>query len=197
MREAKMSIFRRVWNLFSRSRVDRGIEAELQSHIEMRIADNLAAGMSQEEARRNALLKFGNLTVMRERVTDADAALALDSVWADIRYALRQLRRSPGFSVTSIVILALGIGASTAIFSAVKPILLDPLPYPHASRIMMLWEMRRDGAAMDVTYGTFHGLEERSRTFEAMAVMKLWQPAMTGADQPERFEGQRVSADYF
>ena len=192
-----MSIFRRVWNLFSRSRVDREIEAELQSHIQMRIEDNLAAGMSQEEARRNAMLKFGNLTVMRERVAGADAALALDSVWADIRYALRQLHRSPGFAVTSIVILALGIGASTAIFSAVKPILLDPLPYPHASRIMMLWEMRSDGAPMDVTYGTFHGLEERSRTFEAMAVMKPWQPAMTTADQPERFEGQRVSADYF
>jgi hypothetical protein len=84
MHEAIMTIFRRVWKLFFRSRVEREIEAELQSHIEMRIEDNLAAGMSQEEARRDALLKFGNPTVMRERVTHVDAALALDSVWVDI-----------------------------------------------------------------------------------------------------------------
>ena len=192
-----MSIFRRVSNLFSRSQIESEIEAELRVHLEMRTEDNMAAGMAEPEARRDALLKFGNPTVMRERVTGADAALTLDSFWADIRFALRQLRRSPGFAVTSIIILAVGIGASTAIFSAVKPILLDPLPYPHAGRVTMLWEMRRDGSPMNPTFGTFHGLQERSRSFEAMAAMKPWQPALTGTGQPERLEGQRVTADYF
>jgi putative ABC transport system permease protein len=196
-----VSTLRRISNLFHRSKIDREIEAELQAHLEMRIEDNIAAGMLKEAARRDALLNFGNPTVMRERVTGADAALALDSIWADIRYAFRQLRRGPAYAVTSILILALGIGAGTAIFSALKPILLDPLPYPHAGRIMMLWEMRRDGGPMDVTFGTFHGLEERTRSFAAMAVMKPWQPAMTGAGRPdqfpERFEGQQVSAGYF
>src|SRR6201999_2113888 len=112
-------------------------------------------------------------------------------------YALRQMRRSPGFVVTSILILALGIGASTAIFSAVNPILFEPLPYPHASRLMMIWEMHGDGAPQPVTFGTFHGLQERGSTFDAIAVMKPWQPAMAGTGQPERFEGQRVSADFF
>ncbi len=192
-----MSIFRRVSNLLFRSKVEREIEAELRSHLDMRTEDNIAAGMTEAQARRDALLKFGNPTVVQERVTGADAALALDSIWADIRFALRQLRRSPGFAVTSIIILALGIGASTAIFSAVKPILLDPLPYPHAGRVTMLWEMRRDGSPMNPTFGTFHGLQERSRSFEAMAAMKPWQPALTGTGQPERLEGQRVTADYF
>jgi len=129
-----MSLPRRIANLFSRSRMEREIDDELHSHIEMRIEDNRLAGMSPEEARRDALLRFGNPIVMKERVAGEDAALGLDSIWADVRFALRQLGRSPGFAWTSILILALGIGACTAIFSAVKPILLDPLPYPHASR---------------------------------------------------------------
>src|SRR5580692_3013184 len=110
---------------------------------------------------------------------------------------MRQLHRAPGFAVTSILILALGIGACTAIFSAIKPILLDPLPYPKPDRMMMVWDMRSDGTGMNVTFGTFHGVEEQNRSFEAMAVMKPWQPTMTAAEQPERFEGQSVSADYF
>jgi putative ABC transport system permease protein len=191
-----MSLSRRISNLFSRSRVEREIADELKSHIEMRVEDNVAAGMSPEEARRDAFLRFGNPTVMKERVAGADAALGLDSIWADLRYAFRQLRRSPGFACTSILIFALGIGACTAIFSAVKPILLDSLPYPHARQIMMLWERQGEGS-MAVTFGTFHGVAERSRSFDAMAVMKSWQPTIVGIDRPERFEGQRVSADYF
>jgi putative ABC transport system permease protein len=176
--------------------VEREIADELRSHIEMRVEDNVAAGMSPEEARRDAFLRFGNSTVMKERVAGADAALGLDSIWADLRYAFRQLRRSPGFACTSILIFALGIGACTAIFSAVKPILLDSLPYPHARQIMMLWERQGEGS-MAVTFGTFHGLAERSRSFDAMAVMKPWQPTIVGIDRPERFEAQRVSANYF
>ena len=192
-----MSLSRRIANLFSRSRVEREIDDELHAHIEMRMEDNLAAGMSPEDARRDALLRFGNPAVMKERAAGADAALGLDSIWADVRFALRQLGRSPGFAWTSILILALGIGACTAIFSAVKPILIDPLPYPRAQKIMMIWETRGAGGPMDVTFGTFHGVAERSRSFATIAVMKPWQPTMVATDSPERFEGQRVSADYF
>ena len=78
-----------------------------------------------------------------------------------------------------------------------KPILIDPLPYPRAKKIMMIWEMRGAGRPIDVTFGTFHGVAERSRSFDSMAVMKPWQPTMVATDRPERFEGQRVSADYF
>ena len=192
-----MSLVRRIANLLIRSRVDREIDEELRSHLEMRVEDNCAAGMSREEARRDALLRFGNPVVVKEKVTGADAALGLDSFGADVRYAVRQLRRSPGFAWTSIAILALGIGACTAIFSTIKPILLDSLPYPHAKQLMMIWEMRGDSGPMGVSFGTFHGLAERSQAFTAMAVMKPWQPTIVATARPERLEGQRVSADYF
>lgn len=192
-----MSLVRRIANLMARSKVDREIEEEIQSHMEMREEDNCAAGMSRGEARRDALLRFGNPVAMKERVTEADAALGLDSFGGDVRYAFRQLRRSPGFACTSILILALGMGACTAIFSAIKPILLDSLPYPRAERIMMIWEAQGADRPMRVNFATFRGLEERSRSFTAMAVMKPWQPTMVSRDRPERFEGQRVSADYF
>src|SRR5437899_8686864 len=110
-----MPLSRRIANLFSRSKVELEIDAELRSHIEMRIEDNIAGGVSPEDAHRDVLLRFGNPAVMKERVAASDTALGLDSIWADIRYAFRQMRRSPGFATTSILILALGIGASTAI----------------------------------------------------------------------------------
>lgn len=115
----------------------------------------------------------------------------------DLRYALRQLRKSPAFTAVAVVVIALGIGATTAIFSAVNPILFKPLPYPEPGRIRMIWEMRSDGSPLDVSFGSFHGLAERNRSFQELAVMKPWQPTMTSATEPERFEGQRVSAAYF
>ena len=192
-----MSLIRRIANLRTRSKVDREIEEEIHAHMQMREEDNRAAGMSPREARRDALLRFGNPVVTRERVAEADAALGLDSFRADVRYAFRQLRRSPGFACTAILILALGIGACTAIFSAIKPILLDSLPYPQAARIMMIWEGNGSDRPAPVTFGTFHGLAERSHSFAALAVMKPWQPTLIARDRPERFEGQRVSAEYF
>ena len=192
-----MSLVRRIVNLRRHSKVNREIEEEIHAHMQMREEDNRAAGMSPHEARRDALLRFGNPVVTRERVAEADAALGLDSFGADVRYAFRQLRRSPGFACTAILILALGIGACTAIFSAIKPILLDSLPYPQAARIMMIWEGSGSGRPSPVTFGTFHGLAERSHSFAALAVMKPWQPTLIARDRPERFEGQRVSADYF
>jgi putative ABC transport system permease protein len=192
-----MALLQRITDLFRRSQIDREIEDELNVHLAMRTEDNLAAGMSSSAARREAKLRFGNPAATKEKIASADAALGLASLGYDLRFALRQLRKSPGFTAPSVLILGIAIGACTTIFSAVKPILLDPLPYPHPSRVMMLWEMLRSGATIDVTFGTFRGLTERSHSFDAIAVMKPWQPAMTAAGQPERFEGQRVSSSYF
>jgi hypothetical protein len=88
-----MSLVRRIANLMARSKVDREIEEEIRSHMEMRVEDNFAAGMSSREARRDALLRFGNPVAMKERFAGADAALGLESFGADVRYAFRQLRR--------------------------------------------------------------------------------------------------------
>lgn len=106
----------------------------------------------------------------------------------DLRFAVRQVRNNPGFAATSVLILGLGIGACTAIFSAVKPILFEPLPYPHAGRIMMIWDIY-EGERSEVTFHTFREMAERNRSFEALAVMEAWRPALTGPEQPERLSG--------
>jgi predicted permease len=133
-----MSIFGRISNLFSRSSLDREIESELQSHIEMRIEDNLAQGMSPEHARRDALARFGNPTATKEHVVFADAAVVLDSVWDDTRYAFRQLRKSPGFATTTVLTLAIGIGANLAIFQLLYGVLFAHLPVQQAAELYSL-----------------------------------------------------------
>ncbi len=120
-----------------------------------------------------------------------------DEMFQDVRYGLRTLSKNPGFTVVAVFTLALGIGASTAIFSAVNPILFEPLPYPHADRIAMILEMNADGTHNPGTFGMYRGLAERNQSFEAIAAVKSWLPTMTGDGQPERLEGQQVSASYF
>jgi putative ABC transport system permease protein len=121
----------------------------------------------------------------------------MNSLLQDLGYAARQLRKNPGFACTAILILGLGIGASTAIFSAVNPILFEPLPYPHASRIMMMSYIADDGSRNAQTFHTYREVAERNHSFETLAVADAWQPTLTGSDRPERLDGQKVSADYF
>ena len=118
------------------------------------------------------------------------------SLIVDLQYARRQMVKSPGFAAVAILTLALGIGASTAIFSAVNPILFEPLPYPHPGRILTIWNIYQ-GARSEMAFGTYRELLQRSRSFEALAVFEPWQPALTGGAEPERLNGQNVSATYF
>jgi putative ABC transport system permease protein len=120
----------------------------------------------------------------------------MNVLFQDVRYVLRQLRKSPGFTIICVLTLALGIGASTAIFSAVNPVLFEPLPYPHPDRLVMIWNTYQ-GARTEIAFGTYRELVERSRSFETMAAFQPWQPAMTGDAQPERLDGQRASASFF
>ena len=115
----------------------------------------------------------------------------------DLKYALRMLIKAPVFAVIAILTLALGIGANTAIFSAVNPTLFESLPYPHADRVVTLLELHGDGSRGAGTFGIYQGLSERQHSLAAMAVFKPWRPTLTGPNEPERFEGQRVSASFF
>src|SRR5262249_7990280 len=121
----------------------------------------------------------------------------LETLGQDVRFAMRQSVKNPGFTLTAVMVLALGIGAGTAIFSVVNPILFRPLPFPQINRVRKLWERQGQGLRMYVTSGTFAGLHERSRSFEAIAVSKPWQTAMIGSGEPVRLEGQQVSAQFF
>ncbi len=121
----------------------------------------------------------------------------MQTLWQDLRYGARMLLKQPGFTLIAVLTLALGIGASTAIFSAVNPILFESLPYPHADRLAVVWEERKDGGRIESTFGAYRAFVERSHSFDSLAVMKAWQPTLLGETQPERLEGQRVSASYF
>jgi putative ABC transport system permease protein len=176
---------------------DRDVVDEVQDYLEQATAAHLARGLSPDDARRAARQEFGSVTSAIQQVREYGWEHAVDTFWADLRYAAHRLRTAPAFTAITVLTLALGIGATTAIFSALKPILLEPLPYPEAHRITMIWEVRRDGLRADGTYGMYRGLVERARSFEEIAVFKPWQPTLTGRDQPERFDGQRVSASYF
>ncbi|HEV2214060.1 MAG TPA: ABC transporter permease, partial [Terracidiphilus sp.] len=130
-----MGAIRRLANLFRRSQMNREIEAEFESHIALREEANRASGMSAEEARRDAVLQFGNPASMRERVTAADSALGLDELGRDLRHAFRRLCHAPGFALTAIVTLALGVGANVVVFGVLNAALFKPLGVPGGSRL--------------------------------------------------------------
>ena len=169
---------------------------EIQHYFEEATAVWKSRGLSAEDAKRAARLELGNMTVAQEQVCSDGWENVIRTFSSDIRFAGRQLRNHPGFTIVGILTLALGIGASTAIFSAVNPILFEPLPYPQPSRILMIWSTFQ-GARSEVAFGTYRELAERGRSFDAMAIFEPWQPAITGGAQPERLEGQSVSAGFF
>ena len=170
---------------------------EAQFFLDQLVAAHVARGMSRDDAMRAARLELGGLTQVREEMRSYGWENVVDSTWSDLRHALRRLRAAPGFTLIAVLTLSLGIGATTAIFSAVSPILFEPLPYPESKRIAMIWEIGSDGARGEGTFGLYRAFAERSRSFAALAAIRSWQPTLTGSDRPERLNGQRVSASYF
>jgi predicted permease len=137
------------------------------------------------------------MTNVREQVRGYGWENVIGVILTDARIAMRRLRSNAGFAVVAIVTLTLGIGASTAIFSVVNAILFESLPYPQAKRLVTLRDQGVDGAPLAIAFGTYREIVARTRSFDALAVARSWQPTITGPAQPERFDGQRVSASYF
>jgi hypothetical protein len=194
-----MSLVRRISNLFTRSKVRQEIDAELESHIAMRTEDNIASGMPPEEAQRDARLRFGNSTVVKERVTAADAALALDSIRQDIQYGIHGLLKSPGFTITATLTLALGIGINSSLYSLASGILRRP-PIHEADRVGMI-------VGTDTSYDEDHGplsvpeflfMREQAQSFSEMAAGDSSRTFnLTESGEPERLRAFQVSPNYF
>jgi predicted permease len=190
-------IRRGVAALFSPARVDADMDNEIRDFVQGRTRELERENLSYEEAFRRATVEIGSITATREHVRASGWEHGVDTLLSDARYALRRLRRDPGFTVVAALTLALGIGAATAIFSAVNPILFRALPYPGAERIVSISDRAQSGAPAEPTYGTFEELASRSRSFETLSAADLWRPSLTGTDEAERLQGQRVSASYF
>jgi putative ABC transport system permease protein len=182
--------------LVRRAKRNQEADEELRHYFEEATAAWRARGLSAKDAIREARREFGSMATLEEQVRSYGWENAVRTIFSDLRFASRQLRNHPGFAVVGILTLAIGVGASTAIFSAINPILFKPLPYPHPGRILMIWSTYQ-GARSEVSFGTYRELAQRSHTFDTVAIFEPWQPAMTGGNLPERLEGQSVSAGFF
>jgi putative ABC transport system permease protein len=196
-----MSLWRQVRRgvgvLLHREAADRELAEEVADYYQRAETDLAAGGLTADEAHRAVRRELGEAASVREAVRSYGWENVAESGWSDLRHAARRLRRSPGFTAIGVLTLALGIGASTAIFSVAYPILFAPLPYPHGERVVMLSDVGSEGEPQDVTYGTYIELAQRSRSFDALAVADRWQPTLTGRAEPQRLAGDRVSAGYF
>ncbi|HYU16287.1 MAG TPA: permease prefix domain 1-containing protein, partial [Candidatus Acidoferrum sp.] len=151
-----------------RRRAERELDDELRAHLELEIEGNLAAGMSPEEARRTARRKLGNLGIARQDVRAVWELRAVETTWMDLRHAARVLRARPGYTVAAVVSLALGIGVCTAVWTVVDRVLIRPLPYPAADRIVELREVSAKGSRMRFGELNVRDVRERSAAFESL-----------------------------
>jgi predicted permease len=191
-----MGLWSRLRNLGRRTAVDAEIAEELRSHIEMAVEDGMGAGLSEAGARRAARLKFGNPVTLRETTMSADAALSLDAVWRDIRFALRQLRRSPGFATTAIVTLALGIGANIVVFGVLKAVILHPLNIADPESVYQIYH--KEWMSGGPSYPAFEDFRRRNTTFAGMAAVYGLSSVGLGWNNTVReVSGYDVTVNYF
>ena len=180
-----------------KGRLDRELDAEVLAHLELAERDALAAGLSPEEARRAARQRFGGVEQMKEDHRDQRGVRWLENLFQDFRYGLTSLRRDRLFAVVAIGVLALGIGANTAMFSLVDAVLFKPLPFPHPDRIVWVWEAPDRASRNQTTARRFVEWKQRSRSFAALSAQAETRATIMVAGQATRLPGASVSADYF
>ena len=153
----------RLLALFRKRRLDGELEGEILAHLEMAELDAIAAGLSPEEARREARRGFGGIEQMKEDHRDQRSVRWVENLLRDVRYGMASLARDPGFAAVTIGLLALGIGANTAMFSIVDAVLLKPLPFPEPERMVRVWETPTPGRAQRHHHAHFSRLEAAGR----------------------------------
>jgi predicted permease len=184
--------------LLGREAILRDIDEELRLHIEMETESNVRRGMSHSEAKRAALLSFGNYDGARDAAYGVRGGGLMETLLQDIRYGARVLARHKGFTAVAVITLALGIGANTAIFSVVNELLLRPLPYRDAERVVMLWEVTPEGRHQNTTSRkNFLAWREQSKSFETIAAFSDQRANLTGAGDPEEVSTQMASSGLF
>jgi len=189
-------LFFRLRSVFRRETVESEMEEELRFHSEQQIGKYLKTGMSRDEARRRVRMDFGGLEQVKEECRDARGVALVETVAQDLRYGWRTLLKSPGFAAAALFTLALGIGANTAIFSVVYGLLLQPLPFRDAARLVLLHETTPKVGEVSVSYPNFQDWRAQSHTFSEMAAVTNVGFNMAGASQPENIGGLAVSPNF-
>jgi putative ABC transport system permease protein len=196
-----MSLWRQVRRglavLLHRDAADRELTDEMDHFVDQATAAHVARGLPPEDARRAARVELGSAAAVRQEVRGVGWETMVEATLADIRFALRGLWGAPGFTTVTLLTLALGIGATTAILSVVTPILFRPLSYPRPDRLVAVVEAYAGGGRTAGTFALFRAFADQGHSFEALAVIRAWQPTLTGGDRPERLQGERVSAAFF
>jgi len=192
----------RLKSLFRRNKVESELAEELHAHIERETEKLLKVGMSREDAHRRARLLFGGFDKVNEECREARGVYLLETLLQDLRYAARTLRKNPGFTAVVVLTLALGIGASTTVFSIVNTVLLNPLPYPAVEQIVFPWRLAPRGLQLgynEIPWGRTEFLlfSKELKTFQSLGAFKSDSFNLTGAGEPIRLNGLRASAGFF
>ncbi|HKF54320.1 MAG TPA: permease prefix domain 1-containing protein, partial [Blastocatellia bacterium] len=189
----------RLLGLFGRDRRDRELTDEIETHLQMRIADNVSRGMPAAEARRQALIEAGGIESAKELYRERRSVPVFETVLQDVRFAVRTLLKAPAFTLAAVIALALGIGANTGIFSLIHAVLLRPLPFPDADRLVTLWERRPESGEANIPISGFEFIawHDQSHTFERLALYESGLATLTGRGEPESVSLLRVSGDFF
>ncbi|HEV2498774.1 MAG TPA: ABC transporter permease [Terriglobia bacterium] len=195
--ELLIRFWRELTHFLRRGRFQQDLAEEMREHVEEKAAELAASGMPAEEARLEAQRQFGNALFLREKSGDAWGFQWLETLLQDLRFGLRQLRRNPGFTAVAIITLALGIGASTAIFSVVDAVLLRPLPYPNPQQIVTVWEQEATGHRAHLADPNFEDFRAQNRTLSALAVFYSGPASVSGSSEPARVNVAVVSQDFF
>jgi predicted permease len=201
MRRLRLAWSRLTGALFGRRR-DHELASEIESHIQLHTDDNIRAGMSPSEARRAALLRFGGVESAKEKLRDQRGLPGVESFFSDVRYALRQLASRPGFTITASLTLAVGIAASTAIFSVVYGVLLSPLPYADSDRLAQIVLVGTDDGAVGeyLTGMDFLDLRDNVSGFESIASFYNYRETGFNIEANGRIERARsleISSQFF
>lgn len=199
MRALRAWIIRLAGSIATR-RTERELKEEMESNLQEHMDDNIRSGMSPAEARRAALLKFGNLDQAREAVRDRRGLPMLETLWRDVRFGLRSLRRSPAVAIAVIATLAVGIGANTAIFSVVNGVLIKPLPFPDSDRLITVAHaapgiVLSDSPDVGSAPYLYFIEREQNQTFDGVGVFGQGTATVTGRGEPEQIRRLFVTAD--
>src|SRR5271169_4749485 len=198
MREVCRIYINRLAALFRRRRLDDDLDDELRSHLEMAVERNLRRGMSEEQARRRALLDLGGIEQTKERYRDQRGLPVIDTAIQDLRFGFRILRRSPGFSILAILCLTLGIGANAAVYSWIEGVLFRPFPLVgHQERLLAVVGSDRGTGRTDVSWPDFLDLQKNCTLVDAFIAEKIVGTTLNVGDRAERATGSIVSANYF